>query len=55
MTPPPPPPMLCIHQTYMLMIGASVGDLVQFVKSNAGRRSSRKFTAAKPRGLDQVS
>ncbi|CAN0374338.1 unnamed protein product [Laminaria digitata] len=52
-----PPPLYDQIQlvTYMLMIGASVGDLVQYVKKNAGRRSSRKLTAVKPRGLDQVS
>lgn len=29
-------------QTYMLMIGASVGDLVQFVKTSAGRGNGKR-------------
>lgn len=32
-------------QTYMLMIGAPAGDLVQFVKTGAGRGSGRRGAA----------
>ncbi|CAN0528982.1 unnamed protein product [Ectocarpus sp. 12 AP-2014] len=39
-----PPPLYDQIQlvTYMLMIGASVGDLVQFVKTSAGRRNGKR-------------
>ncbi|CAN0035426.1 unnamed protein product, partial [Ectocarpus sp. 12 AP-2014] len=39
-----PPPLYDQIQlvTYMLMIGASVGDLVQFVKTSAGRGSGKR-------------
>lgn len=41
----------------MLMIGASVGDLVQFVKTGGGRHSIRKkrgAAKAAARGRDEV-
>ncbi|CAN0167932.1 unnamed protein product [Scytosiphon promiscuus] len=46
-----PPPLYDQIQlvTYMLMVGASVGDLVQFVKTGAGRRNDKAGLPTKKR------